>query len=100
MNTDPQQSVPSAHPNVASTHPQGEVLTTSQGAPLRETDKSLKAGPRGPVLLQDHHLREKITHFDHERIPERAVHARGAGAHGTFVGYGTASRLTRAAFLG
>ncbi|WP_102158065.1 catalase [Zhihengliuella halotolerans] len=118
MTTDPKQSVqsteptstdtrrptaptPSAGPADAAnaTHPQGEVLTTSQGTPLRETDKSLKAGPRGPVLLQDHHLREKITHFDHERIPERVVHARGAGAHGTFTSYGTASRLTRAGFL-
>jgi catalase len=67
---------------------------------LRDTDHSLKAGPRGPTLLQDHHLREKITHFDHERIPERVVHARGAGAHGVFVGYGTADAVTSAAFLG
>ncbi|MDO3703050.1 catalase [Micromonospora sp. C28SCA-DRY-2] len=78
---------------------QGAFLTTAQGARLRDTDHSLKAGPRGPVLLQDHHLREKITHFDHERIPERVVHARGAGAHGVFVGYGTAERVTRAGFL-
>jgi catalase len=77
----------------------GEYLTTSTGTRLRDTDHSLKAGPRGPSLLQDHHLREKITHFDHERIPERVVHARGAGAHGVFKSYGTASRLTRAAFL-
>ncbi|MDF1605400.1 catalase [Nocardioides sp. YIM 152315] len=74
-------------------------LTTSQGARVRDTDHSLKAGERGPTLLQDHHLREKITHFDHERIPERVVHARGAGAHGVFVGYGTADTVTRAAFL-
>ena len=78
---------------------QGAFLTTSTGARLRDTDHSLRAGSRGPTLLQDHHLREKITHFDHERIPERVVHARGAGAHGTFVGYGTASDLTSAAFL-
>ncbi|KUL30758.1 catalase [Actinoplanes awajinensis] len=78
---------------------QGAFLTTAQGARLRDTDHSLKAGPRGPVLLQDHHLREKITHFDHERIPERVVHARGAGAHGTFTGYGTATKLSRAGFL-
>ncbi|XVU21280.1 catalase [Actinoplanes sp. CA-054009] len=78
---------------------QGAYLTTAQGARLRDTDHSLKAGPRGPVLLQDHHLREKITHFDHERIPERVVHARGAGAHGVFVGYGTAEGVTRAGFL-
>ncbi|MFC8124826.1 catalase [Streptomyces sp. NPDC057302] len=80
---------------------QGETyLTTAQGARLYETDHSLKAGPRGPVLLQDHHLREKITHFDHERIPERVVHARGAAAHGVFEGYGTAAAVTKAAFLG
>lgn len=78
----------------------GEFLTTSAGARLRDTDHSLKAGERGPTLLQDHHLREKMTHFDHERIPERVVHARGAAAHGTFVGYGTASEVCHAAFLG
>ncbi|MEU9827831.1 catalase [Micromonospora chersina] len=78
---------------------QGALLTTANGARLRDTDHSLKAGPRGPVLLQDHHLREKITHFDHERIPERVVHARGAGAHGVFVAYGTAEEVTRAGFL-
>ncbi|MFI0720802.1 catalase [Streptomyces sp. NPDC021224] len=77
----------------------GAYLTTAQGARLYDTDHSLKAGPRGPVLLQDHHLREKITHFDHERIPERVVHARGAAAHGVFESYGTAARITRAAFL-
>src|SRR3954451_6669093 len=79
---------------------QGRFLTTAQGARLRDSDHSLKAGERGPTLLQDHHLREKITHFDHERIPERVVHARGAGAHGTFVGYGNARSVTKAGFLG
>ena len=78
---------------------QSTQLTTSTGARLRETDHSLKAGRRGPVLLQDHHLREKITHFDHERIPERVVHARGAAAHGVFEGYGTAGSVTKAGFL-
>ncbi|MER5550480.1 catalase [Streptomyces sp. NPDC002793] len=77
----------------------GAYLTTAQGARLYDTDHSLKAGPRGPVLLQDHHLREKITHFDHERIPERVVHARGAAAHGVFRGYGAAAGITKAAFL-
>ncbi|WP_329491738.1 catalase [Kitasatospora sp. NBC_01246] len=77
----------------------GGYLTTAQGVRLPDGDHSLKAGPRGPVLLQDHHLREKIMHFDHERIPERVVHARGAAAHGTFRGYGTAAAVTRAAFL-
>ncbi|MFF4428059.1 catalase [Streptomyces sp. NPDC001513] len=79
---------------------QGDAyLTTAQGARLYDSDHSLKAGARGPVLLQDHHLREKITHFDHERIPERVVHARGAAAHGVFQGYGTAGKVTEAAFL-
>ncbi|GAA2038158.1 catalase CatB [Terrabacter terrae] len=77
----------------------GAYLTTSLGARLRDTDHSLKAGERGPTLLQDHHLREKITHFDHERIPERVVHARGTGAHGVFRGYGTASSVSVAGFL-
>jgi catalase len=77
----------------------GQYLTTAQGLRLGDTDHSLKAGSRGPILLQDHHLREKITHFDHERIPERVVHARGAGAHGVFRSYGTAANITRAGFL-
>ncbi|GAA3396907.1 catalase [Cryptosporangium minutisporangium] len=77
----------------------GEHLTTSQGLRLSDTDHSLKAGPRGPSLLEDFHLREKITHFDHERIPERVVHARGAAAHGTFVAYGNAGSATKAKFL-
>ncbi len=62
----------------------GDVLTTSTGTVVDNTDNTLRVGPRGPALLQDHHLREKIMHFDHERIPERVVHARGTGAHGTF----------------
>jgi catalase len=78
---------------------QGAHLTTAQGARLRDGNHSLKAGERGPTLLQDHHLREKITHFDHERIPERVVHARGVGAHGVFEGYGAAREVTRAGFL-
>ncbi|WP_034263266.1 catalase [Actinospica robiniae] len=77
----------------------GEYLTTAQGVRLPDSDHSLKAGPRGPILLQDHHLREKVMHFDHERIPERVVHARGAGAHGVFRSYGTAAKITKAAFL-
>src|SRR3954452_10482001 len=78
---------------------QGAFLTTANGARLKDSDHSLKAGERGPTLLQDHHLREKITHFDHERIPERVVHARGAGAHGVFEGYGTADDVCLAGFL-
>jgi len=77
----------------------GETLTTSQGTALADSDHSLKAGRRGPSLLEDHHLREKITHFDHERIPERVVHARGAGAHGFFSSNGRAAQWTRAGFL-
>jgi catalase len=79
---------------------QDAFLTTAQGTRVGDTDHSLKAGERGPVLLQDHHLREKLTHFDHERIPERVVHARGAAAHGVFRGYGTAGAVCRATFLG
>jgi catalase len=78
---------------------QDAFLTTAQGLRLPDTDHSLKAGNRGPSLLEDFHLREKITHFDHERIPERVVHARGAAAHGVFESYGTGSDYTRAAFL-
>ena len=77
----------------------GDTLTTPNGVRIPDTDHSLKAGPRGPVLLEDFHLREKIMHFDHERIPERVVHARGAGAHGVFTANGTAKKVTRAAVL-
>jgi catalase len=66
---------------------------------LQDSDHSLRVGPRGPTLLQDHHLREKVSHFDHERIPERVVHARGAGAHGVFEANGAAENICRAAFL-
>ena len=79
---------------------QGSFLTTAQGLRVPNTNHSLRAGDRGPTLLQDHHLREKISHFDHERIPERVVHARGAGAHGVFVGYGNADNVCRSGFLG
>jgi catalase len=77
----------------------GRYLTTAQGLRMPDTDHSLKAGERGPTLLEDFHLREKITHFDHERIPERVVHARGAAAHGTFESYGNAANVTCAGFL-
>ncbi|HEY9265472.1 MAG TPA: catalase, partial [Mycobacterium sp.] len=77
----------------------GRYLTTAQGLRIPDTDHSLKAGSRGPTLMEDFHLREKITHFDHERIPERVVHARGAAAHGTFEAYGNASKITKAGFL-
>ena len=74
-------------------------LTTNQGLRLADNHNSLKAGARGPTLLEDFILREKITHFDHERIPERAVHARGAGAHGFFEVYEPMTELTCAGFL-
>ncbi len=72
-------------------------LTTNQGVPVADNQSSLKAGIRGPALLKDFILREKITHFDHERIPERIVHARGSGAHGFFENYAPLKELTRAA---
>jgi catalase len=74
-------------------------LTTNQGVPIGDNQNSLKAGARGPVLLQDFILREKITHFDHERIPERVVHARGSAAHGFFECLESLSDITRADFL-
>ncbi|HWO26653.1 MAG TPA: catalase [Kofleriaceae bacterium] len=79
--------------------PTSAVLTTNQGLPISDTDNTLKAGVRGPSLLEDFHFREKLTHFDHERIPERVVHARGSGAHGYFQLYQPLPELTRAAFL-
>ena len=87
-------------PVVVATQFAGEHLTTSQGIRVDDTDHSLRTGAgRGPTLLEDHHLREKIMHFDHERIPERAVHARGAAAHGTFRVYDSLQKLTAAKFL-
>ena len=74
----------------------GRTLTTNQGVPVADNQHSLKAGLRGPALLEDFILREKITHFDHERIPERIVHARGSGAHGYFECYAPLSKITRA----
>ncbi|MGY0556949.1 MULTISPECIES: catalase [unclassified Lysobacter] len=75
----------------------GQRLTTNQGVAVADNQNSLKAGLRGPALLKDFILREKVTHFDHERIPERVVHARGSGAHGVFECYKPLTRLTRAA---
>ncbi|MGY1488761.1 catalase HPII [Methylobacillus pratensis] len=77
----------------------GEALRTNQGVKIADNKNSLKAGARGPSLLEDFILREKITHFDHERIPERIVHARGVGAHGYFESYADHSALTKAGFL-
>ncbi|ADK84170.1 Catalase [Desulfarculus baarsii DSM 2075] len=74
-------------------------LTTAFGAPVADDQNSLTAGPRGPVLMQDTHLLEKLAHFDRERIPERVVHAKGAGAHGYFEVTADVTRYTRAKFL-
>jgi catalase len=75
----------------------GRALTTNQGVRVADNQNSLKYGTRGPALLEDFILREKITHFDHERIPERIVHARGSGAHGVFECYEPLTDLTKAA---
>lgn len=74
-------------------------MTTNQGVRINDDQNTLKAGVRGPSLLEDFIFREKITHFDHERIPERIVHARGAGAHGYFQPYEAMSSVTSASFL-
>ena len=77
----------------------GRALTTNQGVAISDNQNSLKAGLRGPALLEDFILREKITHFDHERIPERVVHARGSGAHGYFECYKSLAELTAASIF-
>ena len=82
-----------SHQQAGKDHP---VLTTQQGIPVADDQNSLKAGVRGPTLLEDFHFREKMFHFDHERIPERVVHARGYGAHGYFENYGSLADVTQA----
>jgi catalase len=77
----------------------GRPLTTNQGVAIADNQNSLKAGLRGPALIEDFILREKITHFDHERIPERVVHARGSGAHGYFECYESLADCTRASLF-
>jgi len=77
----------------------GKKMTTNTGLPINDDQNSLKSGERGPSLLEDFILREKITHFDHERIPERVVHARGSGAHGVFKVYKPMAEYTKAQFL-
>ncbi|KDN99945.1 catalase HPII [Pseudomonas donghuensis] len=77
----------------------GQALRTNQGVKVADNQNTLKAGDRGPSLLEDFIMREKITHFDHERIPERIVHARGTGAHGYFQAYESHAALTKAGFL-
>jgi hypothetical protein len=76
-----------------------QSLTTNQGVVVADNQNTLKSGERGPSLLEDFHFREKITHFDHERIPERIVHARGSGAHGYFEVTNPIPHLTKASFL-
>jgi catalase len=76
-----------------------DTYTTAFGIPVADDQNSLTAGPRGPVLMQDVHLLEKLAHFDRERIPERVVHAKGAGAHGYFEVTADVTRYTRAKFL-
>jgi len=78
---------------------EGKELTTDQGVVVEHTDDSLTVGERGPTLIEDFHFREKLTRFDHERIPERVVHARGAGAYGTFTCSEALTDVTRADFL-
>lgn len=73
-----------------------DILTTAQGGPVADDQNTLKVGSRGPTLIEDFHFREKIFHFDHERIPERVVHARGYGAHGYFETYESLTKFTRA----
>ncbi len=93
--TDGKQTQLAAH-----THdPAGTPLTTDQGVEINDDQNTLKAGDRGPSLLEDFHFREKVTHFDHERIPERVVHARGSAAHGFFQVYESLARYTKAGFL-
>lgn len=78
---------------------EGSALTTNQGVRIADDQNSLRAGARGPTLLEDFIMREKITHFDHERIPERIVHARGSAAHGYFQPYKSLKDITKADFL-
>jgi catalase len=97
------QPKPAASNATAETHqtvtPLEQSLTTNFGIPIADNQNSLKAGERGPTLIEDFILRDKITHFDHERIPERIVHARGTGAHGYFQVYESLAEVTKAAFL-
>ncbi|MGA7876677.1 MAG: catalase, partial [Desulfoferrobacter sp.] len=76
-----------------------KTFTTAFGIPVPDDQNSMTAGVRGPVLMQDVHLFEKMTHFDRERIPERVVHAKGAGAHGYFEVTGDVTKYTKAKFL-
>lgn len=97
-----QEPAPSSHEGQGGETHQSEneaKLTSNQGTPISDNQNSLRVGARGPTLLEDFLLMEKITHFDHERIPERIVHARGSAAHGYFQAYESQAGVTRAAFL-
>ena len=97
-NTAPNQKVAGGELHQTTTS-ENQTLTTNQGTPISDNQNSLKSGARGPTLMEDFILREKITHFDHERIPERVVHARGSAAHGYFEPFKNWSKLTKASFL-
>lgn len=101
--TDPAKNMNMTKGNGGETHQRsddkGPTLTTNQGVPISDNQNSLKAGVRGPTLLEDFVLREKINHFDHERIPERIVHARGTAAHGYFELTESLEQYTRAKIL-
>ncbi|MES2504020.1 MAG: catalase [Myxococcota bacterium] len=94
----PIQKKPNSHPAETHQTAQGKIapITTQQGMPISDDQNSLRLGARGPALLEDHVLRDKLFHFDHERIPERVVHARGYGAHGFFENYQSLSGITSA----
>ena len=77
-------------------HQKIPTLTTQQGTPIADDQNTLRVDARGPSLMEDFHFREKLFHFDHERIPERVVHARGFGAHGYFENYGSLADITQA----
>src|SRR5690606_30148329 len=78
---------------------QGKIMTTNDGVSLHDNNNTLKAGERGPSLLEDFIYQDKMAHFDRERIPERVVHARGSGAHGIFEATADVSEFTKAKFL-
>lgn len=76
------------------------ILTTTAGVPIADNQNSLSAGPRGPLLLQDYELLEKLAHQNRERIPERVVHAKGSGAYGTFTATNNITKYTKAKLFG
>jgi catalase len=95
----PSDQAPTGHGGETHQTASEALLTSNHGTPVSDNQNSLRAGVRGPTLLEDFLLMEKITHFDHERIPERIVHARGSAAHGYFEPYESMAGVTRAAFL-